>query len=84
MTEHYPNQRCDQHADDIRELKEQVGQIDTAIRGNGTPGLKQRMSDLERDQNTIKRIAIVIATAAIVAGVDSIFNFIGRISELIS
>jgi len=39
-----------QIAESVKVLREQVDKLDTSIRGNGKPGLGQRVANLEREQ----------------------------------
>ncbi len=56
-----PNASCESEFADI---KKALASIDTALRGNGVPGIKQRIDSLERLAGVLTRLIWIMVIAS--------------------
>ncbi len=60
-------------------LDESIQKIDTAIRGNGTPGLNTRLDRLEQDKKITHRALWVVFGAVVVAVIGLVIPHVFKI-----
>ncbi len=63
------------------EIHEKLDRLDEAIRGNGKPGLRQRLERLEEAEASRKRLTWIVLGAFVSAGASAVMQllqFLGK------
>ncbi len=58
------------------EIHEKLDRLDEAIRGNGKPGLRQRLERLEEAETSRRRLTWIVIGAFVAAGASAVMEAI--------
>jgi len=61
---------------EFREIHAKLDRLDTAIRGNGKPGIQTRLDRLEVAQATRSRLLWIIAAALVTLAVGAVWKLV--------
>jgi hypothetical protein len=61
---------------EMSEIHDKLDRLDEAIRGNGRPGLRQRLERLEEAEGSRRRLTWIVLGAFVSAGASAIMELI--------